>query len=77
MEESQHHNDYVQVVWGIQSGDNDPIREFNLGVNPVLTLLPGHPNSVPYFGYGDGVIRISLGNNQESGGDLICSYHHW
>ena len=75
--ESQHHSDYVQAVWGIQSGDNDRIGEFNLGVSPALTLLPGYPKTVPYFGYGDGVVRISLGDNQESGGDVISSYHHW
>ena len=74
--ESQHHNDYVQAVWGIQSGDNDRIGEFNLGVSPALTLLPDYPKTVPYFGYGDGVVRISLGDNQESGGDVISSYHH-
>jgi len=65
--ESQHHNDYVQVVWGIQSGDYHRIGEFNLGVSPALTLLPDYPKTVPYFGYGDGVVRISLGDNQESG----------
>ena len=75
--ESQHHSDYVQAVWGIQSGDNDRIGEFNLGVSPALTLLPGYPKTVPYFGYGDGVVRISLRDNQESGGDVISSYHHW
>ncbi len=75
--ESQHHNDYVQAMWAIQSGDKDRIGEFNLGVNPILTLLPEYPAAVPYFGYGDGVIRLSLGDNQESGGSNISSYHHW
>ena len=75
--ESQHHNDYVQVVWGIQTGDKDRIGEFNLGVSPGLALLPEYLNTVPYFGYGDGVIRLSLGDNQESGGDVISGYHHW
>ena len=73
--ESQHHNDYVQAVWGIQSGDNDRIGEFNLGVSPALTLLLDYPKTVPYFGYGDGVVRISLGDNQESGRDVISSYY--
>ena len=75
--ESQHHNDYVQAVWGIQTGDKDRIGEFSLGVSPGLPNLPEYPESVPYFGYGDGVIRLSLGDNQESGGDVISSYHHW
>ena len=75
--ESQHHNDYVQAVWGIQTGDKDRIAEFGPGVSPGLPNLPEYPESVPYFGYGDGVIRLSLGDNQESGGDVISSYHHW
>lgn len=75
--ESQHHNDYVQALWGIQTGDKDRIGEFNVGVSPGLTLLPDYPKTVPYFGYGDGVLRLSLGDNQESGGDVISSYHHW
>ncbi|MAN94471.1 MAG: hypothetical protein CL700_09755 [Chloroflexi bacterium] len=69
--ESQHHNDYVQSVPGIQTGDKDRIGEFKLGVSPGLPNLPKYPESVPYFGYGDGVIRLSLGDNQESGGDVI------
>ena len=64
-------------MWGIQTGDSDRIGEFNLGVNPALSLLPAYPKTIPYFGYGDGVIRLSLGDNQESGGDVISSYHHW
>ena len=75
--ESQHHNDFVQAMWGIQTGNNDRIGEFNLGVNPALTLLPEYSKTIPYFGYGDGVIRLSLGDNQESGGENISSYHHW
>ncbi len=75
--ESQHLNDYVQAVWGIQTGDKDRIGEFSLGVSPGLPNLPEYSESVPYFGYGDGVIRLSLGDNQESGGDVISSYHHW
>ena len=75
--ESQHHNDYVQAMWGIQTGDKDRIGEFNLGVNPALTLLADYPKSIPYFGYGDGVLRLSLGDNQESGGGNISSYHQW
>ena len=75
--ESQHHNDYVQSVPGIQTGDKDRIGELNLGASPGLPNLPKYPESVPYFGYGDGVIRLSLGDNQESGGDVISSYHHW
>ena len=75
--ESQYHNDYVQAMWGIQTGGKDRIGEFNLGVSPDLQLLPEYPKTIPYFGYGDGVIRLSLGDNQESGGGVTSSYHHW
>ena len=75
--ESHHHNDYVQSVPGIQTGDKDRIGEFNLGVSPGLPNLPKYLESVPYFGYGDGVILLSLGDNQESDGDVISSYHRW
>lgn len=66
--DSQHHNDYVQSVWGIQTGDKDRIVEFNVGVSPGFMLLPDYPKTVPYFGYGDDVLRLSLGDNLESGG---------
>lgn len=42
-------------------------REFALGFNPKLTPPPGH-DWVPYYGYGAGVVRLSLGNNMELGG---------
>ena len=74
---SEHSNDYVQAMWGIATGDKDLIGEFNLGVNPALKLLPDLEKVIPYFGYGEGVIRLSLGDNKESGGQNASSYHHW
>ena len=75
--ESQHDNAYVQAMWGLATGDKDRIGEFNLGVSPALTLLAGREKVIPYFGYGDGVIRISLGDNKESGGPYASSFQHW
>ncbi len=75
--EGQHNDAYVQAMWGLATGDKDRIGEFNLGVNPALTMLPGREKVVPYFGYGDGVIRISLGDNKESGGPYASSFQHW
>ena len=75
--ESQHDNAYVQAMWGLATGDKDRIGEFNLGGNPALTLLPEREKVIPYFGYGDGVIRISLGDNKESGGPYASSFQHW
>lgn len=74
---SQHHNDYVQAIWSLQTGDCDRFGEFNTGVSPVLTTLPGHERLIAYYGYGDGILRFSLGDNQESGGEYLSSYHQW
>ena len=42
-------------------------REFGLGFNPALTR-EGGPGVMAYYGYGDGVVRLSLGDNEELGG---------
>ena len=74
---SQHHNDYVQAMWCLQTGDYDRFGEFNAGVSPALTMLPGDERIITYYGYGDGILRFSLGDNQESGGEYLSSYHQW
>ena len=74
---SQHHNDYVQAMWGLQTGDYDRFGEFNAGVSPTLPMLPGHEKIVTYYGDGDGMLRFSLGDNQESGGEYLSRYHQW
>lgn len=74
---SQYHNDYVQALWQIERGDKDRIGEVNVGVSPALTMLPGHAKVIPYYGYGAGMVRICLGDNQESGGAYHSTYHHW
>jgi hypothetical protein len=43
------------------------LREFALGFNPKLVTPAGEP-WVAYYGYGAGVVRLSLGNNAELGG---------
>ena len=40
-------------------------------------MLPDLDDVIPYFGYGDGIVRISLGDNKESGGDYSSTYHQW
>jgi hypothetical protein len=47
-----------------------------VGVNPKLAVLAELP-AVPYYGYGAGVIRVSVGDNAESGGPYRSSYHQW
>ena len=77
---SQYHNDYVQGMWQLETGDKDRVGEFIIGANPALKLLPGHEHDgrLPYFGFGAGVVRFTIGDNRESGGTNTSSYlHNW
>jgi len=51
-------------------------REFGLGFNPRLTQPPG-TSLIPYFGYGAGVVRLSLGDSQELGGNVRGDFVRW
>ena len=51
-------------------------REFGLGFNPELTP-PAGSGILPYFGYGDGVVRLSLGDNAELGGFVRGDFVRW
>jgi leucyl aminopeptidase (aminopeptidase T) len=73
---SEHHDAFVRAVWAAHEGDRDRFGELNVGVNPKLAMVPGVP-AIPYYGYGAGVIRISVGDNAESGGPYRSSYHQW
>jgi hypothetical protein len=42
-------------------------RELCIGMNPVLAVQPG-AEVVPYYAYGAGLVRLSLGDNEELGG---------
>lgn len=48
-------------------GDARMFREFALGFNPALEVLPEAP-FIAYYGYGSGVVRLSLGDSEEMGG---------
>jgi hypothetical protein len=50
-------------------------REFALGFNPKLGESTGPP--IPYYGYGAGVVRLSLGDNEELGGNVRGSFVRW
>ncbi|MGH9656895.1 MAG: hypothetical protein ACRD96_00030, partial [Bryobacteraceae bacterium] len=50
-------------------------REFGLGFNPVLAHAPG--SALPYYGYGAGVVRLSLGDNEELGGSVRGGFVRW
>jgi hypothetical protein len=51
-------------------------REFALGFNPLLTV-PERTPWIPYYGYGAGVVRLSLGDNSELGGAVGGGYVRW
>lgn len=47
-------------------------REFALGFNPLLAV-PERGPWIPYYGYGSGVVRLSLGDNSELGGKVLST----
>jgi hypothetical protein len=47
-------------------------REFALGFNPLLAV-PDRGPWIPYYGYGSGVVRLSLGDNSELGGKVVSA----
>src|SRR5262245_48914551 len=47
-------------------------REFALGFNPLLAV-PAREPWIPYYGYGSGVVRLSLGDNSELGGSVVST----
>jgi Thermophilic metalloprotease (M29) len=52
-------------------------REFVLGLNPRLAIPTVGTRWIPYYGYGAGVVRLSLGDNTELGGKVTGEYTRW
>lgn len=52
-------------------------REFALGFNPLLAIPTRGEPWIPYYGYGAGVVRLSLGDNSELGGKVKGGYVRW
>ncbi|MFN8573683.1 MAG: hypothetical protein U0132_16630 [Gemmatimonadaceae bacterium] len=52
-------------------------REFALGMNPLLAIPESGERWIPYYGYGAGVVRLSLGDNTELGGLVGGGYVRW
>jgi leucyl aminopeptidase (aminopeptidase T) len=52
-------------------------REFALGFNPLLAIPSTGEKWIPYYGYGAGVVRLSLGDNTELGGRIGGGYVRW
>ena len=47
-------------------------REIGVGFNPLLAV-PERAPWIPYYGYGAGVVRLSLGDNTELGGKVAAA----
>ena len=67
--------DAVKAFLASQPGASR-FREFALGFNPKLTI-PAGEQALPYYGYGAGVVRMSLGDNNELGGDVRGGGIRW
>ena len=52
-------------------------REFALGFNPRLAIPQSGEAWIPYYGYGSGIVRLSLGDNTELGGNVGGGYVRW
>ncbi|MBM3600013.1 MAG: hypothetical protein FJX35_17520 [Alphaproteobacteria bacterium] len=63
-------------LWAEQTGDKDRLGELVLGCNPLLRPVPGS-GFQPYYGFGDAVLRLTVGENIESGGQNRSSLHRW
>ncbi len=75
----------MQATYGIEAVQKEmdqagevakSFREFALGMNPQLAIPSENP-WIPYFGYGAGVVRLSLGDNSELGGNVTGGYVRW
>jgi leucyl aminopeptidase (aminopeptidase T) len=73
---ADHHPGWVRGLWEQETGDRDRVAEFAIGVNEALRPQAGRAD-IPYYGYGAGMLRVSLGDNTESGGTNRSSFQIW
>jgi hypothetical protein len=59
--------DQIAAELDAAGGDARMFREFALGFNPALAIRREHP-FIAYYGYGSGIVRLSLGDNEDMGG---------
>ena len=63
--------DAVEAELRQAGGAGRAFREIGLGFNPLLAV-PERAPWIPYYGYGAGVVRLSLGDNTELGGAVAA-----
>ncbi len=66
----------VKAELGLAGETGRSFREFALGFNPLLSISKDM-HWIPYYGYGAGVVRLSLGDNSELGGRIKGDYVRW
>jgi hypothetical protein len=59
------------------AGTSAAFRELAVGFNPLLAVPEVGHQWIPYYGYGAGVVRLSLGDNTELGGRVGGGYIRW
>lgn len=67
----------VQAVLDENGESARSFREFALGFNPQLAIEATGGDWIPYYGYGAGVVRLSLGDNTELGGQVTGGFVRW
>jgi leucyl aminopeptidase (aminopeptidase T) len=65
-------NDAVEAEMRKAGEAGRAFREIGLGFNPLLAV-PERAPWIPYYGYGAGVVRLSLGDNTELGGKVAAA----
>jgi hypothetical protein len=68
--------DHVEAEMSEAGAAGQSFREFAPGFNPELAV-PEESPWIPYYGYGAGVVRLSLGDNSELGGTVTGGYVRW
>lgn len=66
----------LERLWAAETGDRDRLGEVVLGCNPILRPVSGSTFQ-PYHGFGAGALRLTIGENAESGGSYRSSLHRW
>lgn len=74
--EADENLDAVEATLNAGGEASRRFREFALGFNPQLQIV-SHIPLLPYYGYGAGVVRLSLGDNQELGGSVRGNFVRW
>jgi hypothetical protein len=74
--EAQAGSEHVAAELESAGPEGQAFREFALGFNPLLAIPTNEP-WIPYYGYGAGVVRLSLGDNTELGGSVGGGYVRW